>query len=130
MVFGNIDVRHHICRLDADWREMYRAWKRFGDSLGIEVEYSVPWPIEHTERKLPKTGWYKGQAFWGSHAERSALVNQIWDFMLEQQMLTVSYSYDWRYMLPEEYARKRMERPQSVHLSPEFYRRHCYWPVH
>ena len=127
MVFGNIDVRHHICRLNADWREMYWEWKRFGDSLGIKVEYSVPWPVEHSARRLPKTGWYKGQPFWGSQEEREDLVIQIRQFMNDEGMLTVSYPKDWLLMEPEEYARERMERPQSVHLSPQFYRRHCEW---
>ncbi len=130
MVFGNIDIRHHICRLGVDWRDLYREWKRFGDSLGVKVEYSVPWPVEHAGRKLPKTGWYKGHPFWGSQEERSDLVLQIRQFMNDEGMLTVSYPKDWLLMEPEEYARERMERPQSVHLSPQFYRRHCEWPVH
>ena len=130
MVFGNIDVRHHICRLDADWREMYRAWKRFGDSLGIKVEYSVPWPIEYEGRKLPKTGWYRGRPFWGSWLDRNTLMLDIWDFMDELGMVSVTYPPEWGEMNPEQYARERMERPQSVHLSPQFYRRHCQWTVH
>lgn len=124
MVFGNIDVRHHLCRVDSDWKDMYRRWKRFGDSLGIQVEYACPWPVEHTGRKLPKTGWYKGHPYWGSQEERSDLVLQIRQYMVDQGMLSVSYPKDWLLMEPEEYARERMERPQSVHLSPQFYRRH------
>ena len=129
MVFGNIDVRHHICRLDTDWREMYREWKRFGDSLGIQVEYSLPWPVEFEGRKLPKTGWYKGQPFWGSQEVRAELVQQIHSFMESENMVSVKFPAQWFDLSPEEYAKERMERPQSVHLSPQFYRRHCEWPV-
>lgn len=127
MVFGNIDVRHHLCRVHTEWKDIYREWKRFGDSLGVKVEYSCPWPVEHAGRKLPKTGWYKDHPFWGSQEERADLVIQIRQFMHDEGMLTVSYPKDWLLMEPEEYARERMERPQSVHLSPQFYRRHCEW---
>ncbi len=129
MVFGNIDVRHHLCRLGTDWREMYREWKRFGDGLGLKVEYSLPWPVEFEDRKLPKTGWYKGQPFWGSQSERSELVQQIHTFMESENMVSVKFPTQWFDLSPEQYAKERMERPQSVHLSPEYYRRHCEWTV-
>jgi hypothetical protein len=127
MVFGNIDVRHHLCRVPTDWKDMYREWKRFGDSLGIQVEYALPWPVEFEGRKLPKTGWYKGQPFWGSQSERSALVQEIHNFMEREKMATVKFPVEWLNLDPETYAKERMERPQSVHLSPQFYRRHCEW---
>jgi hypothetical protein len=130
MVFGNIDVRHHLCRLGTEWRDIFREWKRFGDSLGIKVEYSLPWPVEFEGRKLPKTGWYRGQPFWGSQAERAELVQQIHSFMEGENMVSVKFPTQWFDLSPEEYAKERMERPQSVHLSPQFYRRHCEWPVH
>ena len=124
MVFGNIDVRHHLCRVPTDWKALYLAWKEFGDSLGITVEYASPWPVEWAARKLPKSGWYKGQPFWGSPEERADLVLQIRQFMKDHDMMRVSYPKDWLLMDPETYAAERMEKPQSVHLSPEFYRRH------
>ena len=121
--FGNIDVRHHICRLDADWREMWRAYKAFGDSLPIEVEYALPHPIEFEDRKLPKTGWYKGAPFWGSQLDRAKLVNDIISFCDDIGMNCVKYPTEWCTMDPVEYARQCMEKPQSVHLSPAKYRR-------
>ena len=124
MVFGNIDVRHHICRLGADWKHLYREWKRFGDSLDIEVEYSLPWPAEFEGRRLPKTGWYKGQPFWGTQEERAEVIRGVWGFAGEIGMNVVRYPEEWLDMDPEIYAKERMEKPQSVHLSPEFYRRH------
>jgi len=121
--FGNIDVRHHICRLGINWREMYTKLKEFGDSLDCDVEYATPWPIEHEERKLPKTGYYKGQPFWGSKEERSALVNDIINFMDDNGMSRVKYPMHWLDMDPEQYAKEKMERLSSVHISPEVYRR-------
>jgi hypothetical protein len=127
MVFGNIDVRHHFCRVPTDWKELYREWKRFGDSLGIQVEYATPWPVEFEGRKLPKTGWYKGQPFWGSQSERAALVHEIHSFAESEKMAIVKYPTEWLNLDPEVYAKERMEKPRSVHLSPQFYRRHCDW---
>ena len=123
MVFGNIDVRHHICRLGADWKSLYRSWKSFGDSLSVDAEFAMPWPVEHEERRLPKSGWFQGQPFWGSQAERSDLVSAVREFMLAEGMASVTYPSEWLAMVPETYAKARMEKPQSVHLSPTHYRR-------
>ena len=77
LVFGNIDVRHHLCRLNIDPRDMWIKLKKFGDSLPIPVEYSVPWPIEFEGRRLPKTGYYKNQPFWGTRYERVMMLQRI-----------------------------------------------------
>jgi hypothetical protein len=124
MVFGSVDLRHHICRLNADWKMMFREWKKFGDSLGVEVEYALPFPVEFEGRRLPKTGFYRGQPFYGTQKERAEILGEMWDFSESIGMNTVSYPREWLQLDPEEYARTRMEKPQSVHLSPEFYRRH------
>ena len=123
LVFGNIDIRHHICRLGIDYRDMWIDLHRFGDSLPIPVEYAVPWPIEFEERKLPKTGWYKGQPFWGSRDNRHQVLEGIIETMDEQKMNKVMYPRDWLTMDPELYAKEKMENMSSVHISPECYRR-------
>jgi hypothetical protein len=120
---GNIDVRHHILRLDVDWKYMYNKLFIFGDSLGIDVEYSLPWPIEFEERKLPKSGWYKGHPFYGSRIEREELVWSIYDYMVSNSVNIVKAPADWYKMDPEQYAKERMEGTSSVHLNPNFYRR-------
>ena len=123
LVFGNIDVRFHILRLDADWKEMWRAYKAFGDSLNVEVEYAMPWPIEYEERKLPKTGQYKGKNFYGTQQQRARLVHDIVSFCYDIGMNVAQCPKEWYCIDAEDYARTHMERPQSVHLSPSFYRR-------
>lgn len=126
MSFGNIDIRHHVCRLKADIKPMLQAWKKFGDELerkGIKVEYSTPWPIEFEERKLPKTGYYKGQPFWGSREERMQVLSEWISCMDELGMTRVRYPEEWLTMDSEQYAKTNMESVSSVHLSPESYRR-------
>lgn len=120
---GNIDVRHHICRNNADIRPMIDKLKEFGDSLGCYVEYSLPWPIEHEERRLPKTGYYKGTAYFGDRLSRLAVVENWELYMMQLGMNIVKCPDDWYTMDPEQYAIQHMEKPQSVHLNPEFYRR-------
>jgi len=123
MSFGNIDIRHHICRLDADYKSLIRKWKEFGDSLDMEVEYNAPWPIEFEGRKLPKTGYYKDKPFWGSRNERSEIVSEWISEMKCLNMNIVMPPADWYNMNPEKYAKEYMESTSSVHLSPTKYRR-------
>ena len=123
LVFGNIDLRHHICRLGIDYRDMWIELKRFGDSLPVPVEYAVPWPIEFEGRKLPKTGYYKGQPFWGSYYERSQALAGIIETMDMISMNKIMYPNEWLMMNPEVYAKEKMEGTSSVHISPECYRR-------
>ena len=120
---GNIDVRFHINRLSVDWKLMYDKLFSFGDTLGCEVEYCLPWPIEYEERKLPKSGQYKGQNFYSSRSERLDLVMNIYSYMKNKSVNIVTCPMDWYTMDPKKYAESHMEGNQSVHLSPESYRR-------
>ena len=121
--FGNIDIRHHLCRLHIDPRDMWIDLKRFGDSLPIPVEYSVPWPIEFEGRRLPKTGYYKHQPFWGTHYERKIMLERVLETMDMVSMNKVMYPRDWLTIDPEVFAKTKMESTSSVHISPEVYRR-------
>ena len=123
MSFGNIDIRHHICRLNVDFKPLLKAWKEFGDSLDMEVEYNAPWPIEFEGRKLPKTGYYKDKPFWGSYKERKNLVSEWISEMNSLDMNIVMPPADWYKIHPETYAKEYMESTSSVHLSPTKYRR-------
>ena len=126
---GNIDIRHHLCRRE----DMEKATKvmviYLADQLSklnipnIEISHAIP--IENESRKLPKTGYYKDTPFYGSWQERTELVkifNETVDSVCEQ--------YGWKALSwPEnilndkkELSFDAMEKPQSVHLSREFYR--------
>ena len=134
MSFGNIDIRHHLVRLypnEADRtvaiKEMLMMFRAFGETvereMKIEVEYSTPWPIEHEERKLPKTGYYKDKPFWGTREERIQTLNDWIQTMDRLKMNRVKYPEDWMFLDGERYAKKNMESVSSVHLNPEMYRR-------
>ena len=123
LCFGNIDIRHHLCRLNVDPRDMWIDLKRFGDWLPVPVEYSVPWPIEFEGRRLPKTGYYKHQPFWGTHYERKMMLDRVIETMDMVEMNKVMYPTEWLKMDPEVFAKTKMESTSSVHISPEVYRR-------
>ena len=128
LCFGNIDVRFHLLRLDADWRSMWRQFADLGELIhkeyGLEVEYAVPWPVEHKDRKVPQSGFYKGKAFYGLQPERAQLVRDIRSFMIDEGINPVLYPEEWLDIDPQLYAEQCMEKPQSVHLSPTVYRRY------
>jgi len=135
--FGNIDIRHHVCRLNTSKNAQINATrdlvKRYFTELhaikekyGLEkIQVVAAIPIEDESRKLPKTGYYKGKAFWGSWKERD-YVSRAFNTLLEGMCNRLDgYEYiPW----PDEFTNnqnqlefKYMERPQSVHISPEHY---------
>ena len=84
--FGNIDIRHHLCRLCTDQKsqegatirlvtEYVRQLKELKETYRIEnISVVDTLPIEHESRRIPGTGCYPegktGQPFWGSWDER------------------------------------------------------------
>lgn len=124
---GNIDIRHHVCRHDfQSFEKLVEVYVKFLKELetrGRYVEVGLLWPIEFEGRKLPKTGFYKGTPFYGSREDRMKYRNYFNKTLKDSGLNVVGAPEDWEYIDPETYAKTRMERVQSVHLSPEYYRR-------
>lgn len=126
--FGNIDIRHHIYRQD-DLREsaykLLNGYEKQLRDLNLEklAVVGALW-VESEERKLPKTGYYKGTPFFGS-AERRARLVKWWNMYLQD----MCHDYGWKYIGWPEYMLNSdnrldfqyMEKPKSVHLSREYY---------
>lgn len=130
--FGNIDIRHHICR--------------FGENIEKEIEILVDkylqqteeiskkynsvsiyelLPIENESRVVPKSGYYKGTPFYGSWQQRTSarnLFNNLLEKKAEKTIIKrwTSYLQNDKNELDFKY----MEKPRSIHLSREFY---PYW---
>lgn len=123
---GNIDIRHHVVRNKMTYLEilekMITPLNEFGKSLGVPVEYAVPWPIEHEERKLPKSGYYKGQPFWGTAWERGVALASFKTAFKNLDMDMVEYPSGWYMQDSYHYAKEKMEAGGSVHLNPKYYR--------
>lgn len=120
---GNIDIRFHICRLNVDIKELVKEFKRQCDLLNCEVTVQVPLPIENESRKLPGTGLYNKEKFFGSWNERNAarielskeLINAFGPLNVQRwpvSLLNENKELDFG----------SMEARQSVHLAPKSYK--------
>ena len=135
--FGNIDIRHHVCRLYQDSeivtetralaKKYFLELERVKELYSIEeIEVVAALSIENISRKLPKTGYYKGQPYWGSWQDRDIAV-QVFNAVCRGLCQRLGgYSFiEWPDHFKNEATEldfKFMERPQSVHISPEHYK--------
>ena len=159
---GNIDVRHHLCRLYPNRQERLREVQRLAikyvrEVLKVKNKYKIKYvgivellPIEHECRRLPKTGNYKGQPFWGTAEERmevrntfnatlKRLQNEFGGYTIIEWPTEYTYQEDASIPLkeltgvfktyPEEVITFKkgmlrfdvMEKPHSVHIAPTYY---------
>ena len=131
LYFGNIDVRFHIWRqpdVTAAMNRLIFDYLQFAKELvkqGKNVTIQGLLPIEDESRKIPGTGKYKGENFYGTREERQAAVDYI-NGKLERLSITYGIFYrSWKGYLPKDgfEAPKfpAMEARQSVHLRPDYY---------
>jgi hypothetical protein len=124
LCFGSIDIRHHILRqADFNLDAFLDEYVSKGTALAKDVWFCAPVPVEFEGRKVPKTGYYKGEPFYGSLAERRKLTN---DFIVGLKARTdkvVQPPAEWYTMDPEKYANTFMEYGGSFHIAPPYYNR-------
>jgi len=129
LCLGSIDVRHHLMRdesisVSVLMDKYLDAVRSFRDRVGVTVELSAPVPIEHEDRKIPKTGYYKKTPFYGGRGQRIQLDLIMMKKMKESEFDCISPPAE-RYMMDgEEYAKNYMELGGSVHMAPTHYRRY------
>lgn len=127
--FGNIDIRHHLCRRGKDAvRPLVKAYGQqiltVAKALGVprkDIEVVEALPIEDPSRRIPKSGWFKGTPFFGSWDERMDMRMHFNDCLGDLGLIMVNHPrffYTPLGGLWEEV----MEKPQSVHIRPAFYR--------
>lgn len=131
LVFGSIDIRHHIGRQDDPGLTMQELCKRYAELVVqiksdylCEVEVAAPVPVEHEWRKIPKTGYYKGQPFYGSQMSRRRWTADFIAHMQDAGVSVVTPPPHWYTCDGEQYAKDVMEMGGSVHIAPTFYRRY------
>lgn len=124
--FGNIDIRHHYCRKNGfDLEVDVKSYAYQLNSVYREGNYvSVyePLPIESEDRKIPKTGYFKGMPFHGSWEERNKARSKFIDIL--ESELDGPEIVRWTDYLKNdrgELDQRFMERPQSVHLARKHY---------
>jgi hypothetical protein len=129
LCFGSIDIRHHILRYDDfDIGSFVGRYvdqgKEIADHFGVNVSYCCPVPVEFEGRKIPKSGFYKGTAFYGSAADRRDITFHFIDELYKQSNdSVVQPPIEWYHMHGEQYAKVYMEHGSSFHIAPPFYYR-------
>lgn len=130
--FGNIDVRHHLCRqpdpLEAT-RELARRYYAAVADLEFDGEKRVYelLPVENERRSLPKTGYYEGTPFFGAWKDRDDCRQLFRDTLLRCEKETGDVKVVlWvdKYLIINEAGEldfRSMEQPHSVHLSRASY---------
>ncbi len=127
--YGSIDIRHHILRhKDFNLDDMLTEYVKQGRAIAAEHEcdvwYTAPVPVEYEERRLPKTGYFKGTPFFGSRKDRLDLTMRFIDRLNKiSGNKVVMPPEEWYKMDGEKYAKTYMENSSSVHISPQYYRR-------
>ena len=131
--YGSIDIRHHLLRhedkLDELLDEYVKQVNRISADYKCEVSCTAPVPVEYEDRKLPKTGYYKGTPFFGSRKERLALTYRFIEGLDKRKVSIIHPPKEWYEMDGEKYAKTYMENSSSVHISPEYYRRNDWGPA-
>lgn len=127
VMFGNIDVRHHLCRQDDPEAAAKKLASNTVESmidmcnnLSCTSKFYELLPIENESRKLSKSGWYKGSPFYGSWEERNTVRN-IFNSEMEKLSDSDTITFvKWtdRYLNQKgELDFQFMEKPRGVHLS-------------
>lgn len=133
--YGSIDIRHHILRhADFNLTDMLKEYVKQGraleDKYGCDVFYAAPVPVEFEDRRLPKTGYFKGTPFFGSRADRLDLTLRFIEQLKELSGDKVVGPPDfWYEMDGKKYAEAYMENGSSVHIAPPYYRRNGWGPA-
>lgn len=125
--FGNIDIRHHLCRQSDPAEATRDLVKRYVEDVKkLDFQSAKIWeplPIENESRKLPKTGYYKGTPFYGTWTQRNE-IRKIFIAELEKHSAERISVFKWTDHLLNaagELDFEHMEKPQSVHLSRAAY---------
>jgi hypothetical protein len=122
LYFGNIDLRFHLMRQEKPFSatvDLFTRYVEFARQLKNVTLVNLL-PVEHESRKIPGTGLYKKQPFFGTRAERMELWETANKIMNESGLNTIKWPQEW----VDEDGTKMLdilEMKQSVHLKPKHY---------
>jgi len=125
--FGNIDIRHHLCRIEGshiqNTKDLVARYVKAVEALPYDdLGIYEPLLIEHPSRKLPKTGYYKGHPFYGTWEQRDECRKIFLDEL--DRLTSRAKVIRWTNHLANsqgELSFDAMEKPGSVHLSRAYY---------
>ncbi len=133
LYFGNIDLRFHICKFTDPLKAIDTLLKHLFwqvEALIVlgyceTVKLVMPLPIETEDRKIPKSGQYKGHNFLGS-AENRKMLRRYWVSKCKSTFKKLRKSgqvhlEEWDHLKVDDEGfllQSQMEARQSVHLAP------------
>ena len=127
--YGSIDIRHHLCREPdpiAATKKLLADYEVALKALNRPIELVRPLPIEDESRVVPKMGWYKGQPFYGTQAQRKEVLacftDCLHDIAVRNSWTVFEWPKSWYEMDGVAFMQTFMERPRSVHLGWKNYR--------
>ena len=120
--FSNIDIRFHLMRQDNPeqaTRDLFNRYVEFSSKLNNNTIVE-PLPIEHESRKLPGTGLYKGQKYFGTREERMHIRQIAIDIIRQSGQKYLSWPTEW---IDSDGTKmlEILEPKQSVHVKPKYY---------
>jgi len=122
LYFGNIDLRFHLMRQEnpqqatADLFNRYIAFaKQLKKATLVELL-----PVEHESRKIPGTGLYKKQPFFGTREERMQVREIANEIINNSGLEVIQWPSEW---IDADGTKMLdiLEMKQSVHLRPKHY---------
>lgn len=129
LTLGSIDIRHHILRPESaiktpeEFAKLYIDQVKIAESdFGVKINVCAPVPVETADRVVPKTVWFKGQPFYGSEEDRREFTMMFIAELKKSHHTVIQPPENFYTMCPKKFAEEYMERPRSIHFSPEHYR--------
>lgn len=121
MYFGNIDIRFHLARQNEPIKATKDLFNKYCDYASkYNSTLTMLLPIEDESRKIPKSGQYKGQNFFGSIELRKELRLEANRIILESGLDYLEWPSTFLNS-DGNLSFEVMEPKQSVHIRPKFY---------
>ena len=122
LYFGNIDLRFHLMRQENPQQataDLFNRYVEFAKQLKKATLVELL-PVEHESRKIPGTGLYKKQPFFGTREERMQVREIANEIINNSGLEVIQWPTEW---IDEDGTKMLdiLEMKQSVHLRPKHY---------
>ena len=122
LYFGNIDLRFHLMRQENPQQataDLFNRYVDFAKQLKKATLVELL-PVEHESRKIPGTGLYKKQPFFGTREERMQVREIANEIINNSGLEVIQWPSEW---IDSDGTKMLdiLEMKQSVHLRPKHY---------
>jgi len=122
LYFGNIDLRFHLMRQENPQQataDLFNRYVEFAKQLKKATLVELL-PVEHESRKIPGTGLYKKQSFFGTREERMQVREIANEIINNSGLEVIQWPSEW---IDSDGTKMLdiLEMKQSVHLRPKQY---------